>query len=260
MTHSRTTDDETPEGRIEHLTEQLSIVRKELDELTYAISHDLRAPLRSVFGFTQLLARKHSSRLDGQALDYLGRIGSGAARMEQMIEALLLLSRTGRMEVHREEVNAAAVVRSVMDELREAEPERAVELHVDDPLKLYADPRLVRLIFSNLLGNAWKFTGGVAEPRIQVVVQEMNGTVFCCVRDNGAGFAMNQADRLFRPFQRLHLDSEFPGIGMGLAIVKKIVDRHGGTVMAEGEEGRGAKFCFSLEDSGREAPDARENR
>lgn len=246
MTKYKTDDAETPESHIKELTEQLAHARKELDELSYAISHDFRAPLRTVFGFTQLLVRKYRDSLEGQALDYLDRIGSGAARMERMIEDLLKLSRTGRAEVQREEIDATALVHSVMDELQAAEPERNVELNVQSGLGLNADPRLLRMLFQHLLENAWKFTRGVAAPRIEVMVQEMNGLTFCCVRDNGAGFTMNQADRLFRPFQRLHLESEFPGTGIGLAIVKKIVDRHGGTVMAEGAEGSGATFCFWL--------------
>lgn len=246
MTDSRMDTSPGRGSRIDELTDQLTEARKELEELSYAVSHDLRAPLRTVFGFTQLLVKKYRDRLEGQALDYLERIGSGAARMERMIEDLLRLSRTGRMDVQREEVDATAIARSVVEELQAADPKRPCEIDVQEGMRLDADPRQLRMVFQSLLENAWKFTRHVASPRIEVRVQQMNAQTFCCVRDNGAGFTMNQADRLFRPFQRLHLESEFPGTGIGLAIVKKIVDRHGGRVMAEGAEGHGAMFCFSL--------------
>lgn len=231
---------------VEELRARLSEVEQELDSLTYAISHDLRAPLRTLFGFSTLLVRKYGENLEGQPLDYLRRIISGATRMETMIEELLKLSRVGRAEIRCEPVDLSAVASAVIDEMRGADPGRAVVVEIEGGLSCTGDPSMLRTVLYNLLHNAWKFTGGTPSPHIRFFAQFKNGLCFYCVKDNGAGFAAGQADRLFRPFQRLHLETEFPGVGMGLALVKKIIQRHGGIVSAEGGEGAGATFCFAV--------------
>jgi light-regulated signal transduction histidine kinase (bacteriophytochrome) len=234
------------EAAIEELRTRLAETQHELDALTYAISHDLRAPLRTLYGFSTLLIKKHGDSLEGQPLDYLQRIISGAARLETMIEELLKLSRVGRAEMHLQTVDLSILVLTVIDELRAADPERKVEVEIEQGVACYGDPGMLRTVLYNLLQNSWKFTGATSFPRIRFFAREKSGQRRYCISDNGAGFAAGQADRLFKPFQRLHLESEFPGVGMGLALVKKIVQRHGGTVHAEGDEGAGATFCFTI--------------
>jgi light-regulated signal transduction histidine kinase (bacteriophytochrome) len=165
--------------------------------------------------------------------------------MGELIDDLLELSRVGRAELHRAEVDLSALAREVASELQRREPERALELVIQPGLHADADARLLRIVFENLLGNAWKFTRKVSSPRIEVGRAEVNAGAFF-VRDNGAGFAMSYADKLFRPFQRLHTEAEFPGTGIGLATIQRIIDRHGGRAWAEGEVGRGAAFYFTL--------------
>lgn len=237
---------ERQERLVEELRNRLVEAGQEHDFLMYAISHDLRAPLRTLYGFSTLLVKKYGDRLEEQPRDYLQRIISGAARMEAMIEELLKMSRIGRAEIRREQVDLSDVADALIGELRAADPARQVVVEVQQGLSCQGDPVMLRTVLYNLLQNAWKFTSGTPAPCIQFFSRHDNGEPWYCVKDNGAGFAANQADRLFKPFQRLHLDTEFPGLGMGLALVKKIISRHGGKVCAEGEEGTGANFCFSL--------------
>ncbi|SNB46568.1 ATP-binding protein [Geobacter sp. DSM 9736] len=244
-TEARGTLPET-DARVAELAERLAEARGELDALTYAISHDLRAPLRTVYGFVQLLERKYRERLEGQAIEYLERIGSGIQRMEKLIADLLELSRTGTREMQRERVDLSALAHALLEDLRKSEPGRVVEVSVEPGLVVSGDPVLLRALLHHLLGNAWKFTGGKPSAHITFGTRTTGEQRQFCVIDNGAGFTPGQAHRLFNPFQRLHLESEFPGTGIGLAVVKKIVVRHGGTVTGEGEEGKGAAFCFTL--------------
>jgi len=234
------------ERLIEELRNRLAEAGQEHDFLMYAISHDLRAPLRTLYGFSTLLIKKYGDKLEEQPRDYLQRIIAGAARMEAMIEELLKLSRIGRAEIRHEPIDLSGLADALIGELRAADPARRVEVEVEQGLSCHGDPGMLRTVLHNLLQNAWKFTAGTPSPRIQFFARHDNGEHWYCVKDNGAGFAANQTDRLFKPFQRLHLDTEFPGVGMGLALVKKIISRHGGNVRAEGEEGTGANFCFSL--------------
>lgn len=234
------------EQTCEEVQSRLVAAEHELQSLTYAISHDLRAPLRTLYGFSTLLIRKYGEKLDGQPLDYLQRIISGAARLEAMIDALLNLSRTGMTEMHHEMVDLSAIASTVIEELRAANPERKVEVEVQQGIRCHGDSGLLRTVLQNLLHNAWKFSGNCAPTRIRLFARTENGGRWYCIADNGAGFAAGQADRLFKPFQRLHLETEFPGVGMGLALVKKIIERHGGSVHGEGAEGAGATFCFTV--------------
>ena len=231
---------------IEELRMSLAETRNELDALTYAISHDLRAPLRTLYGFSTLLIRKYGDTMEGQPLDYLQRIMAGAARLETMIEELLKLSRVGRVEMQLQAVDLSTLASMVVDELRAADSGRTVEVEIEQGLSCYGDPGMLRTVVYNLLQNAWKFTAGTSYARIGFFAREESGRRRYCISDNGAGFAAGQADRLFKPFQRLHLESEFPGVGMGLALVKKIIRRHGGSVHGEGDEGAGATFCFTV--------------
>lgn len=226
--------------------EELERKNEELEAFSYSVSHDLRAPLRSIDGFSQLLLQDHAAKLDDEGRDYLRRVCESAQRMGELIDDLLLLSRVGRAELTRDRIDISSIAQAVFDELKKKDPERPVQLRMAKELLTEADPRLMRVALDNLLGNAWKFTAKVPEPRIEVgKEQKEEGSVFF-IRDNGAGFDMNYAEDLFRPFQRLHTESEFPGTGIGLATVHRIIDRHGGRIWAKGAVGQGATFYFTI--------------
>ncbi|MCI0340337.1 MAG: ATP-binding protein [Planctomycetales bacterium] len=219
---------------------------RELEAFSYSVSHDLRAPLQTMDGFGELLLEDCGGRLDERGKTYIGHIREGAQRMALLIDRLLELSRVGRAEVARVEVDLSAIARGVLDELRAADPRRVVEAVVRDGVAARGDPVLLKLVLRNLLGNAWKFTGKKATARIEFGVEDAAGERVFFVRDNGAGFDMAYADKLFRPFQRLHGDEEFAGTGVGLATVLRIVHRHGGRVWAEAVPDRGATLRFTL--------------
>jgi PAS domain S-box-containing protein len=226
--------------------EQAELANHELEAFSYSVAHDLRAPLRGMNGFAQLLVTEYASKLDAEGRDWLEEILRNSTKMGELIDALLSLSRLTRTEIRKQPVNLSEVARSVAAELSRSEPERVVDVIVADDLHALADPTLVLSIVQNLLANAWKFTSGVRAARIEVGVTESAGTSAYFVRDNGAGFDMAFAARLFTPFQRLHTPAEFPGTGIGLANVQRIVHRHGGRVWAEGHVGAGASFFFTL--------------
>ena len=219
----------------------------ELEAFNYSVSHDLRAPLRPLAGFSEALVADHGDKLDAKARDYLQRIRSAAKRMDQLIDDLLSLSRMSRADVSRQSVDLCALATSIVEELRASEPTRTVVLVATAPAIASADARLVRIMLENLLRNAWKFTRDKPGARIEVGATAGKGagaTYF--VRDDGVGFDPAYAGKLFQPFQRLHAASEFEGTGIGLAIVNRIVQRHGGRIWAESEPGHGATFFFTL--------------
>ncbi len=237
---------ETLERRVLERTADLEAANREMEAFSYSVSHDLRAPLRSVDGFSQLLLERHLERLDGQARNYLARVRAAAQRMGRLIDDMLTLSRIGRRELRQETVDLSALAAAAAGELRQREPERKVRLEIGPGLRAGGDAALLRIVLDNLLGNAWKFSAGREEASIAVGAMERDGETAYFVRDNGAGFSMSYADKLFKPFQRLHTEREFPGNGIGLAIVQRIVSRHGGRVWAEGAEGEGATLYFTL--------------
>ncbi len=240
------------EQRITERTAQLQVANRELEAFSYSVAHDLRAPLRSIDGFGQALLEDHAAALNSKGQDYLRRVRAAAQRMGKLIDDLLQLAKVSRAELHRERVDLSAVTRSVAVMLAKSDPERHVEVVVQDHLVAEADPGLIRIVIENLLRNAWKFTGKVTAPRIEFrATNEAEGIAYA-VCDNGAGFDMNYANRLFGPFQRLHAEKDFPGTGIGLATVQRIIARHGGQVRAEGAVGRGASFLFTLSSSPRE--------
>jgi DNA-binding response OmpR family regulator len=227
------------------LAEELERKNKELEAFSYSVSHDLRAPLRSIDGFSQTLLQEQE-KLSQRGQDHLRRVRAAAQRMGELIDDLLLLSRVSRAELTRRLADLSEIARAAAAELRNKDPEREVELLIQDGLVVDADPRLMRVALDNLLGNAWKFTARIEHARIEVAAEQRQvGTVYL-VRDNGVGFEMHYVDRLFRPFQRLHSEAEFPGTGIGLATVQRIIDRHGGRVWAEGAVGRGATVYFTV--------------
>jgi PAS domain S-box-containing protein len=218
---------------------------RELESFNYSIAHDLRAPLRAMNGFAHLLLAGHGDKLDEEGRDWLGEIVAGAQKMASLIDALLALSRVTRSEPRRECVDLSSLFRTVADELSAADPGRCLDLVVEDGLTAEVDPTLARALLENLVGNAWKFTTKTSAPRIEFGRTAKNGDNAFFVRDNGAGFDVAFASKLFGPFQRLHSAEEFPGTGIGLATVQRIVHRHGGRVWAEGTVGKGATFYFT---------------
>jgi signal transduction histidine kinase len=224
----------------------LELSNRELEAFSYSVAHDLRAPLRSISGFSTALLEDCGESVSEQARGYLNRITSGSARMAELIDALLMLSRVSRSDLRREPVNMTHMAEAVIGQLRASQPDRAVRFAAQADVTAEGDPVLLRTLLENLLGNAWKFTSARASATIEFGAEEREGERFYFVRDDGAGFDMAYADRLFAPFQRLHPSHEFGGTGIGLATVQRIVHRHGGRIRAEGAVDRGATFRFTL--------------
>lgn len=241
------------ELRVEERTHQLEVANKELEAFSYSVSHDLRAPLRSIDGFSQILLKKYQGQLDEAGNDYLQRVRRASQRMGMLIDDLLQLSRVTRSSLKREHIDLSGIAASVAEELRKTEPARRVEFDLQQGLFAEADPGLLRVVMDNLLGNAWKFTGKKTDARIEFGLCDRDGENAFFVRDNGDGFNMNYVHKLFGAFQRLHGASEFEGTGIGLATVRRIIHRHHGRVWAEGKEGQGATFYFTLPETGHEA-------
>jgi protein-histidine pros-kinase len=224
----------------------LKLANRELEAFSYSVAHDLRAPLRGMHGFAQVLLDTYSGKLDAEARDWLGEILANARQMGGLIDALLSLSRVARIELKRERIDLTAIVRASAAQLAIAEGHRQVAVDVADGLHADADPHLARTVIDNLLANAWKFTRNVAAARITVGVTDDGDRRAFFVRDNGAGFDMAFASKLFVPFERLHTVVEFPGTGIGLASVQRILQRHGGAIWAEGRIDHGATFYFTF--------------
>jgi PAS domain S-box-containing protein len=234
------------ERRVVERTAELEAMNRELESFDYSISHDLRAPLARIRGFSEALSESFSSQLEPRALDYLGRIQASAGSMDQLVTDILSLSTLSRGELHRADVDMSAIARGVLDNLRGTTPDREVKVVVASGLRANADPGLMRALLENLLGNAWKFTSRRDEALIEFGGDLDNGTPRFFVRDNGAGFDPAFAEKLFEPFRRLHSQKEFPGTGIGLATVQRIVRRHGGRAWAEGAVDKGATIYFTL--------------
>jgi len=225
---------------------QLAAANRELESFSYSVSHDLRAPLRSIAGFSGILLKKYRDRLDEKGGDFLERIVAAAGRMDELIDDLLDLSRVTRNDMQRERVNVSEMAKKITACLQRSQPERQVTFDIAEEIFADGDAHLLHMVMDNLLGNAFKFTGKRAEALIEFGAGEREGEPVYFVRDNGAGFDMNRAAKLFQPFQRLHAMDEFPGTGIGLATVQRIIERHGGTVGIEGEKGRGTVVYFTL--------------
>ena len=229
-------------------TAQLEAANKELEAFAYSVSHDLRAPLRSIDGFSQALLEDCRDLLDERGKDYLQRVRAATQRMGELIDDLLGLSRVTRAEMRREPVSLSEMARSAAEEMKRAQPERSVAFVIQDGLVAEGDGRLLRVVLENLLGNAWKFSAPHPATRIEFGARgQPDGRVAYFVRDDGVGFDMAYADKLFGAFQRLHAGAEFAGSGIGLASVQRIVHRHGGRVWAEGAVEQGAAFYFTVQ-------------
>lgn len=234
------------EDRVAERTRELQLSNRELEAFTYSVSHDLRAPLRAIDGFSEALLEDYSDKLDDEGRTYLRYLQEGSRDMNELIEGLLKLSRSTRGELLKERVDLSALVETVGGELRSADTEHRVTFQVARNMQVDADPRLLKVVIENLLGNAWKYSNQEEEARIEVGTTERDGETVFFVKDNGAGFDMTFADKLFLPFQRLHRADEFAGTGIGLATVERIVHRHGGRIWAESSAGEGACFYFTL--------------
>ena len=235
------------EQRVSERTRELLSANHELEAFSYSVSHDLRGPLDALNGFSYLLLKNNADQLDANGKESLRNIRDAARRMSDLIEDLLNLSRITTSTMHREEINPSTFARSVVDELRRKEPDRQVEFVVPSAADAYADPRLLQIVMDNLLRNAWKYTSHHGCARIEFGKETKDGQIVYFVKDDGSGFDPRSADRLFQPFQRLHSTAEFPGNGIGLATVRRIVQRHDGRVWAEGLVEKGATFYFTLE-------------
>ena len=225
---------------------QLEASNKELEAFSYSVSHDLRAPLRGIDGFSQAVLEDYDEKLDESGRSYLRRVRAASQRMSQLIDAMLNLARLTRAEIHTQTFDMSAVVRAILDDFQKMEPDRQVECIVVNNVFATADPQLLRAVLENLLGNAWKFTRQQAHPRIEFGHGQYKGQAAYYVKDNGAGFDMTYVHKLFGAFQRLHAYTEYPGVGVGLATVHRIIQRHGGQIWAEGAVDQGATFHFTL--------------
>jgi signal transduction histidine kinase len=238
------------EQRVKERTAQLEYTNGELEAFCYSVSHDLRAPLRAIDGFGQALMEDFPKDVSEEAQRYLSRIRSSTQRMGQLIEDLLNLSRVSRGGLERRDADVSELARQVVNDLQSREPQRKVDISIWDGMRASADSRLLRAALENLIGNAWKFSAKTDKPRIEIGSLSDDGRAVFYVRDNGAGFDMAYADKLFGAFQRLHSGNEYQGTGIGLATVQRIVHRHGGRIWADAKPGKGAAFYFTLESDG----------
>lgn len=234
------------EKRVAERTRQLEATNRELDSFAYSVSHDLRAPLRGIDGFSLALLEDYGGKLDATAGDYLKRVRAGCVRMGELIDDLLRMSRLTRVELHRGPVDLSMLATAVVEDLQRSFPDRQVESRIARGLSVIADQTLMRAVLENLLGNAWKFTAKTARPVVEFGARRENGQRVFFVRDNGAGFNMEYREQLFKAFQRLHSSQEFEGSGIGLATVQRIIHRHGGRIWAVAAEGKGATFFFTI--------------
>jgi hypothetical protein len=234
------------EQRVTERTAQLEIANKELEAFAYSVSHDLRAPLRGIDGFSQVLLEDYQDKIDAQGKNYLQRVRSGAQRMAQLIDDMLNLSRVSRGELNIKQVNLSEVAKEIIAVLQESQPERQVEFNIQEKIIARGDARLLHIVLENLFNNAWKFTSKHSTALIEFGMQKQKDKIVYFIRDDGAGFNMNYAQKLFGAFQRLHATTEFSGTGIGLATVQRVIHRHGGNVWAEGEVEKGATFYFTI--------------
>lgn len=241
-------DDELSElsGQINKMANRIQTLVHELESFSYSVAHDLRAPLRAMVGFSNILVESYANILPEEGKTYLERIVSAGSRMEHMVDGLLNLSRMNRRTLSKQQVNLSKIASNIVELLRSNEPGRVAVVQVEENISALGDPQLLDIALANLIGNAWKFTKHTQETRIQFGCKKEKGSSIFFIRDNGAGFDMRYKDKLFGTFQRLHGESEFEGYGIGLATVKNIIDRHGGQIWAESEVNKGTTFYFTL--------------
>ncbi|NVK19016.1 MAG: hypothetical protein HWE30_09995 [Methylocystaceae bacterium] len=234
------------EERVKMRTGELEAANKEMESFTYSVSHDLRAPLRTIGGFSNILHDEYGDTLDEQASHYLDRVRKGTQRMETLINDLLKLSRSTRGDLHRADFNLSQLFDEIITEYKADHPKRDISIHVSPDIMAYADKRFMRVVLENLISNAWKYTTHSQDPKIFFGMTDKDGYQAYYIEDNGAGFDMAYANKLFSPFQRLHSSRDFEGTGVGLATVQRVIHRHGGEVWAEAKVNEGATFYFTL--------------
>jgi light-regulated signal transduction histidine kinase (bacteriophytochrome) len=234
------------EQQLEQVSRDHAMANKELESFAYSLSHDIRAPLRVIDGFSQLLLADYGARLDTKGKEYLDRIHAGSVRMNRLIDDLLYLLLITRQEIIRQEVDLSAIVTAALQDIQRNDPQRSVDCTIREHVCAFADFRLVQIALQHLLGNAWKFTRSTGSATIEFGIHNDNGSTSFFVKDNGVGFDMKYASKLFQPFQRLHSQEEFEGTGIGLAIVDRVIRRHGGTLRTYAEPGKGATFYFTV--------------
>jgi light-regulated signal transduction histidine kinase (bacteriophytochrome) len=228
---------------------QLEAINKELEAFSYSVSHDLKAPLRKIEQFSDMILINQTEAAPPELKLYLERIAANATQMRELIEDMLRFSKVANAELHKEPINLTEMSQQILCDLQTQEPDRQAEWTIANDLQTEADPLLLKSVLENLLGNAWKYTSKEDLARIEIGFQNGNGTLTYYVKDNGVGFDMKNKERLFKPFQRLHLKADFPGTGIGLASVQRIINRHGGKIWAEATPGSGATFFFTLKGS-----------
>ena len=233
------------EQRVIVRTAQLNAANKELVAFSYSVSHDLRAPLRSIDGFSQALLEEYGDRLNDTGKNYLERVRKATQHMGRLIDDILKLSRINQSEIHSKSIDLSGMVRAIAEEQKKRNPDRNVAVTVQEGIIVQGDPDLMKIALENLMDNAWKFTAKEAHPQVEFGTTVRDGKTACFVRDNGVGFEMTYVNKLFGAFQRLHTIDQFPGTGIGLATVQRIMNRHGAEVWAEGETGKGATFYFT---------------
>jgi light-regulated signal transduction histidine kinase (bacteriophytochrome) len=234
------------EEELKRRTDELASVSRELESFSYSVAHDLRNPLQIIKSAADFLKNDCDGLIRGECMDYIGMIKDGAARLNSIVDDMLMLSRISRQEMDCVEIDLGKMARLTIEDLRRTRPERSVEISINEGLKVRADIRLMSAVMGNLLGNAWKYTSKTDRARIELAAFELRGERVYYIRDNGAGFDMKLAGKLFMPFSRLHPEREFSGAGIGLAVAKRAIGRHGGRIWAEGEPGKGATFYFTL--------------
>ncbi|HIH88086.1 TPA: HAMP domain-containing protein, partial [Candidatus Bathyarchaeota archaeon] len=232
--------------QIEQKNQQLESLNKELEAFSYSVSHDLRAPLRSIDGFSKILLEDYDDKLDDTGRDYLRRVRVATQRMGQLIDDMLTLSRITQMSMRIRDIDMSKVAQTIADEYTQREPNRTVEWRIQQGLTAKGDEALLKIAIANLIDNSWKFTSKKEKATIEIGSAEVDGEKAFYIRDDGAGFDMRYVHKLFTPFQRLHTTDIFPGTGIGLAIVQRVINRHSGRVWAEGEEGKGSTFYFTI--------------
>ena len=233
------------ESRVQQRTEELEVANKDLESFCYSVSHDLRAPLIAINGFSNALLDDYSAEIDETGSDYLQRIHAASQRMDQLISDILRLSRATRGQLLAEKMNLSEIVTTISQQLQQQAPQRQVKFDIESGIYARGDPQLLTVVFDNLLVNAWKYTANTQRAEIRFYTERDNDQLRYCIQDNGAGFDMKYAEKLFVAFQRLH-GSEYEGSGIGLTTVQRVIRRHGGEIRGEGEPGKGAKFCFTL--------------
>ena len=243
------------ENKVVERTKMLRIANKELEAFSYSVSHDLRAPLRSIDGFSQALIEDYGDTLDDIAMNYLSRVRSAAQRMSTLIDDMIKLAKVSRTELSKKTISLTEIARSISKNLSEMEPDRQAEFVIQSNLTVLGDENLMKVALQNLLENAWKFTSKEEKTCIEVGAKSVDNETVYYVKDNGAGFDMNYAKKLFTPFQRLHKESDFPGTGIGLSTVQRIIHRHLGRIWAEGKPGEGAEFCFTMRTNSKQTID-----